>query len=163
VNTGIGLALWTGVWYSEISYEAKEKRAFADMVQAKSLIDRVLDDEAITAGLEDPEARLLVEWLVEQTEHIARSAASPQQAKERVERLCHYARALRQFLVLWCYDKNPGSAAQLAATQKFAWPLPSAEEENALSILQQVLLWHAKNGHVCWIAEGSTSACPKST
>ncbi len=133
------------------------------MGEAKSLIDRVLDDEAITAGLEDPEGRLLVEWLVEQTECIARNAASLQQAKERVERLCHYARALRQFLILWCYDKNPGSAAQLAATQKFAWPLPSAGEENALSILQQVVLWHAKNGHACWIADGSTSSHPRST
>jgi len=144
-----------------ISYEAKEKRALADMVDVKSLIDRVLDDEAITAGLEDPEARLLVEWLAEQTEYIARSATSPQQAKEWVERLCHYARALRQFLILWCYDRNPGSAAQLAATQKFAWPLPSAEEENALRILQQILLWHAKNVRPCWMADGSTGACPK--
>jgi len=116
------------------------------MVQAESLVGRVLDDEALTVGLEDPEARLLIEWLVEQTEHIARQAASLEEARQQVEQLCRYGRILRRFLILWCYEKNPGGAAQLAATEKFGWPLPPASESNAFAILQHVLHWHEQAG-----------------
>lgn len=130
------------------------------MVQAESLVDRVLDAEALTAGLEDPEARLLIEWLVEQTEQIARQAASLEEARQQVEQLCHYGRTLRRFLILWCYEKNPGGAAQLAATEKFGWPLPPASEGNAFAILRHVLHWHDQAGQT-FLSRESGHANPR--
>ena len=41
---------------------------------AKRLLSHILDNEALTRGLGDPEARLLVEWLVEQAERLAQSS-----------------------------------------------------------------------------------------
>lgn len=88
-----------------------------------SLLRSILNNEGLTRGLGDPEARMLVEWLVEQVEALAR--------KERgavlqlaVAHLCRRARALARFVSLWSDRATQGAACQLAATERFPWPLP---------------------------------------
>lgn len=84
----------------------------------------VLDDELLTRGLNDPEAHILVEWLVECTDALAKKSATadlPAQAR----RLHVRARAISRFVYLWCHAEDQAAAIQLLATQRFTWPLPT--------------------------------------
>src|SRR6266540_3160475 len=68
---------------------------------ARPLLHRILSDDALTRGLGDPEARVLVEWLVERAERFGRTAASEAAVTAEVGRLCRRARGIVRFVVLW--------------------------------------------------------------
>src|SRR5437870_2981485 len=82
--------------------------AEGDCLLARSEIAPILDDEALTRQLGDAEARVLIEWLVEQAETLPTGQARPELA-----RLCRRARSMARFVRLWCQDQLPGAAAQL--------------------------------------------------
>ena len=44
-------------------------------MRTKALLSQILDDDALTRGLCDPEARVLVEWLVDEVERLGAEAA----------------------------------------------------------------------------------------
>ena len=91
---------------------------------ANPLLNLILSDERLTRGLGDAEARVLVEWLVEQAEELSASA-SIEEADRAVAGLCRRARAIARFVRLWCFERARGAAGQLAAAERFAWPLPA--------------------------------------
>src|SRR2546421_551043 len=105
---------------------------------AKSLLGPILSDENLTRGLGDAEARVLVEWLVEQAErgHVQKQ---PELAKDIV-RLCRRARSIVRFVHLWCHQHDHGAACQLAATERFAWPLPVCEVDPC-DLMAEILAW----------------------
>jgi len=90
----------------------------------RALLNLILNDDALTRGLGDEEARLLVEWLADAAEAIARRAVSEAAAIAAIEKLRRRGRAIRQFVDLWCHQYAHGAALQLAATERFRWPLP---------------------------------------
>jgi hypothetical protein len=92
----------------------------------KPLLSHILDDEALTRGLGDEEARILVEWLVEQAEIVAETITSEARAADEVKGLCRRCRAIGRFVGLWSHPRSRGAAGQLAAAERFAWPFPSA-------------------------------------
>lgn len=92
---------------------------------AKPLLSDILDNDALTRGLADPEARILVEWLVEQAEQLDESGSSEESLASEVKSLCFRARAIVRFVVLWCHQNQRAAATQLAATERFPWPLPA--------------------------------------
>src|SRR6476469_10061670 len=91
-----------------------------------SMLDPVLDDELLTRGLGDAEARAMIEWLVERSEASHARLGVIACARE-IERLCRRARAISRFVHLWCYQQLHGAACQLAATERFPWPLPATD------------------------------------
>ncbi len=91
----------------------------------------ILDDEALTRGLGDEEARLLVDWLVERAENLAASSLSDRMRRDRLAALCRRSRAIARFILLWCYDRRCGAAAQLAGAERFTWNLPTGTEDAA--------------------------------
>jgi len=98
------------------------------------MLDRVflrpiLDDESLTRGLGDEEARLLVDWLVERAENLAASSLSETGRRERLAAVCRRARAVVRFIRLWCYEGEFGAAMQLAGAEGPAWNLPAGPEE----------------------------------
>ena len=103
----------------------------------RSVLNLILHNERLTAGLDDAEARMLIEWLVERAE--TRSAGE-------VERLCRRARAIARFVALWCHERLPGAALQLAAAERFAWPLPVGDME-ACDLLNDILAWEETHIH----------------
>jgi hypothetical protein len=105
-----------------------------------SLLNRVLDDEAITRGLGDAEARVLVEWLVERTESLEGDGGDLD-ADVEVRRLCRRARAVSRFVQLWCHQRACGAALQLAAVERFGWPLPDERDVDAYDLMQAILEW----------------------
>jgi len=106
---------------------------------AKPLLTPILSDEALTRGLADPEARVLVEWLVDQAERLARGCSSEEFLRQRVEKLCRRGRAIGRFVALWCHRRLRGAACQLAATERFTWPLPTDRYVDPCELMQSIL------------------------
>ena len=88
------------------------------------LLRQVLQSEALTRGLEDPEARVLVEWLADMVDQLGTDAAAETTLPRSLEQLTQKARAIARFVSLWCQGER-GSAVQLAAVERFTWPLPT--------------------------------------
>ncbi len=91
----------------------------------KPFLQGILNDEALTRGLGDPEARILVEWLVEQVESLAKTRENREEVAEETRRLCRRGRIISRFVLLWCHENNRGAAVQLAGVERFVWPLPT--------------------------------------
>jgi hypothetical protein len=103
------------------------------------LLYHILSDEGLTRGLGDAEARVLVEWLVERAEDLAESA-EPQTAEIEVRRLCRRGRAIARFVTLWGQPRSRGAAGQLAASERFAWPLPDPTVDPC-ELMQAIVGW----------------------
>jgi hypothetical protein len=119
------------------------------------LLSAILNNEALTRGLGDPEARILVEWLVAETEHAVERTACEETARLRVERLCSRARALGRFVRLWCHDENAAAAYQLAACERFPWPLPTMPMDPC-DLMEAITTWESS-------AEKQTFGVPSSS
>ena len=99
----------------------------------------ILNNEALTRGLADPEARLLVEWLVERAERLAEDV-SADQVEAELRRLCRWGRSVSRFVGLWCHEGEHGAAVQLAAVERFPWPLPCTPLDPC-ELMQAILTW----------------------
>jgi hypothetical protein len=91
---------------------------------SKSLLNPILNDDALTRGLGDPEARILVEYLVDSAEAACERDANEVDVAQHVYRLCRRARSISRFVRLWCHEQARGAAYQFAASERFAFPLP---------------------------------------
>jgi hypothetical protein len=105
-----------------------------------SLIRHVLRDEALTRGLGDIEARMLVEWVTDWTELLADAARTEDDAWSCVQRLCRRGRAIGRFVQLWGSPTSRGAASQLAAAERFAWPLPTSGVDPG-DLMHHILAW----------------------
>lgn len=101
-----------------------------------ALLHLILSDEALTRGLGDAEARMLIEWLVECAEELTGLANA--EAEAAVRRLRRKGRAIARFVGMWCGGDRAG-ACQLAAAERFRWPLPTTAVEPCELMLHIVL------------------------
>jgi hypothetical protein len=104
------------------------------------LVRHILRDEAVTRGLGDVEARMIVEWLAERAEGIARTAAGEPAAWDAVRDVCRRARSIASFVRLWSMPASRGAANQLAAAERMRWPLPAGDIE-AGELMEGILGW----------------------
>jgi hypothetical protein len=111
-------------------------------MRAKPFLSQILANDALTRGLGDAEARVLVEWLVDWVERLVEGAATELQARAEVQQLCRRARAIGRFVGLWCHVQARGAAGQLAAAERFTWPLPDAGVDPC-QLMQDILDWEA--------------------
>ena len=106
-----------------------------------AILRGITRDESLTRGLGDEEARMLVDWLVGWAELIADAAQTSAEAERLAARLCRRGRAISRFVQLWVEPRSRGSAAQLAATERFAWPLPSGTRTEPADLMEHILGW----------------------
>jgi hypothetical protein len=106
----------------------------------RSLLTPILDDERLTRGLDDAEARMLIEWLTAQVETQYEQSPNERRIHAEVTCLCRRARAIGRFVALWCHERSQSAALQLAATERFGWPLPTGEID-ACDLLSDILAW----------------------
>ncbi len=107
---------------------------------ARQLLSQILDNDALTRGLGDPEARVLVEWLVDCAEQIAVASDCDHGAQAEVTRLLRRARSVSRFVNLWCYQAERGAAGQFATAERLNWPLPDADVDPC-ELMQAILAW----------------------
>jgi hypothetical protein len=110
---------------------------------ARKHLERILGDESLTRGLRDTEARMLVEWLVDQAERLEQRARDAQEMDGRVQQLCLRARGFRRFVELWFSSHSRAAACQLYAAQRWEWPLPDCEFD-PYEVLQDILTWETE-------------------
>jgi hypothetical protein len=106
----------------------------------RSLLTPILDDDHVTRGLDDAEARMLIDWLTARIEAQYEQSPNERRIHVLVTRLCRRARAIARFVALWCHEHSHSAALQLAATERFAWPLPIGEMD-ACDLLADILAW----------------------
>jgi hypothetical protein len=110
---------------------------------ARPLLRHILENDALTRGLADPEARILVEWLVEHAERLADTVSCEGTAWGELHRLCRQARVIGRFVFLWCHQRSRGAASQLAASEHCFWPLPDSIGDPC-DLMQDILDWVAE-------------------
>jgi len=108
----------------------------------RELLRPVLDDEALTRGLGDEEARLVVDWLADRAERVV-AAHGDTEAAAALAPLFRRARTACRFVRLWCYDGAPGAAIQLVGAERFDWPLPT-KPTDACEIMHQILTFETR-------------------
>jgi hypothetical protein len=106
-----------------------------------SLILSLVRNESLTRGLGDEEARMLVDWVVDWTELLSEAARSDAEAEQLALRLLRRAKAIRHFVQLWQDPAMHGAAAQLAATERFLWPLPDDHFNTPAELMETILNW----------------------
>jgi len=106
-----------------VAFNSQSSDGVYVMNAIRPLLNQIARDESLVRGLGDAEARLLIDWLVDRAEELLADNAN---SRACLQRLCGRGRALARFVYLWCYENAPGAAAQLAAVERFAWPLPTA-------------------------------------
>ncbi len=109
---------------------------------AKPVWSQIVDDEALTRGLGDPEARMLIEWLVDRAEQLANLGYAGEELEQATARLCRRARGLVRFVRLWCHERGRRAAIQLAAVERYTWPLPTTAMDPC-ELMDQILSWEA--------------------
>jgi hypothetical protein len=109
----------------------------------KDLLNPILHSDALTRGLGDAEARMLVEWLVEEADRRAAVADDGDASRREVQALCRWGRAIGRFVYLWCYAETHGPAIQLAGAERFAWPLPATWQEPD-ELMEHILTWESR-------------------
>jgi hypothetical protein len=107
---------------------------------SRPLLNEIVRDESLVRGLADPEARVLIEWLVDRAEELARGGEDG----EAVRRLCRRGRAISRFVYLWCHAGSRGAALQLAAVERFRCPFPEADADPCL-LMQEILTWEEEH------------------
>lgn len=109
-----------------------------------ALIRGIARDESLTRGLGDVEARMLVEWVVDWAELLSDAARSEHDAAKLVNRLTRRGRAIGRFVQLWCQPRHRAAATQLAASERFTWPLPSARVAPP-DLMEHILNWESQH------------------
>jgi hypothetical protein len=108
------------------------------------IVRSILRDESITRGLGDVEGRMLIEWVVDWTELLADAAKTEDDAWKLSQRLCRRAKAINRFVQLWNNPTTRANAAQLAASERFAWPLPVHAVDPA-DLMERILAWENRH------------------
>jgi hypothetical protein len=103
------------------------------------LVRHVLRDEAVTRGLGDVEARMIVEWLADKAEQIAETKPEAE-AWDELNRACRRGRIVSRFVQLWGDTASRGAAVQLATAERMGWPLPSGDVDSGV-LTEEILAW----------------------
>ncbi len=107
-----------------------------------ALVVGLARDESMTRGLGDIEAQLLVTWATDWAELLADAARSEIDAERLVARLLLRAKAIARFVQLWFAPRGRPAAIQLAASERFEWPLPDESElMSSVELMEHILNW----------------------
>ena len=108
-------------------------------MQSTPLVRHILRDEAVTRGLGDVEARMIVEWLADRAEQAAITLPTETAAWAAVRVQCRRARVIATFVRLWASGER-GAALQFAGAERLHWPLPAGDVDPG-ELMERILAW----------------------
>lgn len=114
------------------------------------MVRQVLRDEAVTRGLGDIEARMIVEWLADKAEQLAETRPETD-AWAELGRASRRARIVSRFVQLWGDAASRGAAAQLVTTERMDWPLPAGDMDSGV-LTEEILAWLDRRDELTMIA-----------
>src|SRR5438105_1024291 len=85
------------------------------------LLDRLLDDEGITAGLDEAEAMVLIQSLSARIRKLAAAISDEQSARKQVDDICRAGRKLSEVVATF-RDAGEATARTTAARVGLSWP-----------------------------------------
>lgn len=112
-------------------------------MQRRPLLNLILRDDALTRGLDEAEASVLIEWLADWAERFLSESPAENVAISKIESLRRRGRAIRRFVALWCHERDEGAAIQLASTERFTWPIPESEAD-PWELMQEIVRWEER-------------------
>ena len=71
---------------------------------------------------------------------LAHAAGAHGAAWRQIQSLYRRARAIGRFVGLWCHARLTGAASQLAAAERFTWPLPGPAADPC-ELMHAILRW----------------------
>jgi len=86
------------------------------------LLDRALDDEGLTAGLDEPEAGMLVRAVADRIRALAAATNDAALARRQAEQVCRLARQIGRAAAVF---RDAGEPAARAATDRDRLPWPA--------------------------------------
>lgn len=110
------------------------------VVEIDPVVRRLVRDESITRGLGDEEGRMLIEWVVDWAELFTNAARNHSDAESLSNRLTRRAKAINRFVQMWSNPSTRVGASQLAASERFQWPLPD-DDISAADLMEHILGW----------------------
>jgi hypothetical protein len=119
-------------------------------MQSLPLVRRILRDDALTRGLGDIEARMIVDWLTDRAEIIADELPAHSDEADgwfELEQWCVKARTIGRFVRLWAKPATRGSAIQLAAAERSMWPLPTGPMDLGV-LMENLLAWEDRQDEI---------------
>jgi hypothetical protein len=99
------------------------------------LVERVLDDEGLTAGLDEPEGMLLVQALTDRVRTMAARAGDSTQARRQADEICRVGRQIAQ-VAASLRDRGETAARTAAAQNGLRWP---AGARTAAEVVRRLL------------------------
>jgi hypothetical protein len=121
--------------------EAASAATGGEQMPAGGLVRQILVNDRLTRGLGDAEAKMLIEWLVARAEVLEASDNANSGPTPRVDDFCRRGRAISRFVWLWCHGRQRGAAIQLAASERFDWPLPDQVDIEPCEVMANILHW----------------------
>lgn len=116
-------------------------------MQSTPLVRYILRDEAVTRGLGDVEAQMIVQWLAGRAEQIAVTSANEETAWARVRQVCRRARTIAAFVRLWSTPGMRGAALQLVGAERLHWPLPAGNFDPG-ELMEGILEWNDRRDEI---------------
>jgi hypothetical protein len=89
------------------------------------LLERVLDDEGLTAGLDEADASFIVRAVSDRVRALAGRANDDSVARRQTDALCRRARQITRVAVAF-RDNGEPAARELAAAHGLRWPAGAA-------------------------------------
>lgn len=107
----------------------------------KKHIERVLDDEGLTSGLADPEAKVLMDWLVHNLEAKLPRTKSDAAARELTKTEAARARRLAAIIDKICYNDDRAAAERLWNAAGRTQALNTLPAADPVAVARQLIQW----------------------
>jgi hypothetical protein len=108
-------------------------------MDVQPLLNQIADDESLTAGLADPEAKVLLDWLRQQIKTQVAHAATNAEGRSRFDSLRKRSAAYSRLIAAWCIDADETLARQLWKELGLTGSLDSLPHTDALAAMKQLL------------------------
>jgi hypothetical protein len=110
-------------------------------MDAKPFLEHLSDDEAISGGIADAEAKLLLNWLRTSVKKAVSGLKDEKAAWDAVAMLKERARSISKVVSALCYDDEPAEAQKHWTLLGYKQPLSAAPATDAVAAVKQLVAW----------------------